>query len=140
MSSISKLQEHKGFRQSWKLWRNLCSLRWLSPNRRRVSNFKPFGSKILYMLLWTGRIKDNSLRLKTSIDSWCILSDVVVVHIVIHFRALQFPNWWKSNLWQQQESQAANLPANFEQNILFGPFQLYELSSFGEIWNWKTYC
>ena len=30
--------------------------------------------------------------------------------------------------------------ANFEQNILFGPFQLYELSSYCEIENWKTYC
>ena len=39
-------------------------------------------------------------------------------------KAPQFPKWWKSNLWQQQESQAAVshrrmqfYRANFEQNI-----------------------
>ena len=42
------------------------------------------------------------------------VSDVVVVHSVIHFKTLKFPKWWKSllwdttnlnerNLWQQQE-------------------------------------
>ena len=36
VSSISKLQEHshEGFRQSWKLWQNLCLLRWLRPKQR----------------------------------------------------------------------------------------------------------
>ena len=38
---------------------------------------------------------------------WCILSDVVVVYIVIHFKTIQFLECWKGNLWQQQESQAA---------------------------------
>ena len=47
------------------------------------------------------------------------VSDVVVVHSVIHFKTLKFPKWWKSllwdttnlnerNLWQQQERQAAD--------------------------------
>ena len=41
------------------------------------------------------------------LDDVPILSDVVVVNSVIHFKTLQFPKWWQSNLWQQQESQAA---------------------------------
>ena len=41
------------------------------------------------------------------LDDVTILSDVVVVHSVVHFKTLQFPTWWKSNLWRQQESQAA---------------------------------
>ena len=76
------------------------------------------------------------------LDDVPILSNVVVVHSVVHFKTLQFPTWWKSNFWRQQEGQAAVYlerrirfyPANFKQNILFGPFQqLYELSSYCEI-------
>ena len=63
MWSIFDLEEHKRFRQSWKSCQNLCSLRWLKPNLRRDRNFKPVGLKILYMLLWTGEIKDNNLLL-----------------------------------------------------------------------------
>ena len=55
ISSTSKLQEHKGFKQSWKLWRNLCSLRWLKTKHKRIKNYNPVGSKILQYLLWTGR-------------------------------------------------------------------------------------
>ena len=68
-TSIFKLQEYNGFRQSWKLFRNLCSLRFLRPNIRRVRNANPFGSKILYMLVWTGQIKGNNLLLNIGIDS-----------------------------------------------------------------------
>ena len=57
-------QEHRGFMQSWKLCRNLCSLKWLKPKRKRVKNFNPIGSNILYTLLSRGRMNDNSLRLK----------------------------------------------------------------------------
>ena len=49
-------------------WGN-CWLRWLRHNLRGVGNVKPFGSKILYMLVWTGRIKDNNLLLNIEIDS-----------------------------------------------------------------------
>ena len=35
----------------------------------RVKNFKPSGSKILYMLFWTERMKDNNLLLNSDIDS-----------------------------------------------------------------------
>ena len=53
--------------------------------------------------------------------------------------------FYTRNLWQQQENQAAVCTqknavllmivnfANFEQSILFGPFQMYELSSYYEI-------
>ena len=41
------------------------------------------------------------------LDNVPILSDVIGVHGAIHFNTLHLPKWWKSNLWQQQESQAA---------------------------------
>ena len=41
----------------------------MKTNHRRVRNVKPFRSKILYILVWTGRIKDNNLLLKIEIDS-----------------------------------------------------------------------
>ena len=59
----------KVIRQSWELSQNLCSVRWLKPNLRRIRNFRHFGLKILYMIVWTGRIKDNNLLLKTETDS-----------------------------------------------------------------------
>ena len=51
------------------------------------------------------------------LSSRCILSDVMVVNNVIHFKTLQFPEWRKSllqesknlnkrNLWQQQGRRA----------------------------------
>ena len=39
------------------------------PNLRGVKNVRPFGSKILYMLVRTGRIKDNNLLLNIENDS-----------------------------------------------------------------------
>ena len=62
-------QEHRGFMQSWKLCRNLCSLKWLKPKRKRVKNFNPIGSNILYTLLSRGRMNDNSLLLNIETDS-----------------------------------------------------------------------
>ena len=41
--STSKLTEHNGFKQSWKLWLNLCWLRWLRTSLNLVSNLKPTG-------------------------------------------------------------------------------------------------
>ena len=41
------------------------------------------------------------------LDDVPILFDVVVIHIVIHLKTLEFPKWWKSISGQQQESQAA---------------------------------
>ena len=35
----------------------------------RDRNVRPFGSKILYTLVWNGWIKDNNLLLNTEIDS-----------------------------------------------------------------------
>ena len=54
----------------------LCSLRWLMSKQRRVSNFKPIGSKMLYMLLWFGRMKDKNLHLNNEIDSWVSHVDI----------------------------------------------------------------
>ena len=45
--STYKLQEHKGFTRSLKLWLNLCSFMWLSQSLNLVSTFKPLGSSIL---------------------------------------------------------------------------------------------
>ena len=69
VSWISKLQEQRRFKQSWKLCRNLCSLRCLQPKRKRVSNFNPIGSNISYTLLWIGQMKDNSLLWNIARDS-----------------------------------------------------------------------
>ena len=68
VSSISKLQEHNGFMQSWKSSLNLCSFKWVRPKCKPVRKLSPFWSKILYILLWTGRIKDNNLLLNIEID------------------------------------------------------------------------
>ena len=64
-----KLKEDNRFKSLWKLCRNLCSLRWLRPNLKSIRNFRSLGSKILYMLLCTGWIKDNNLLLNNEIDS-----------------------------------------------------------------------
>ena len=37
--------------------------------RKRVRNFNPIGSNILYTSLWIGRMKDRSLLLNIAIDS-----------------------------------------------------------------------
>ena len=42
--STCKLQKHKRFTHSCKLWLNLCSFRWLSSRLNLVSNLKPLGS------------------------------------------------------------------------------------------------
>ena len=52
-----------------KLCRNLCSLRWLKPNRKRVRSFNPMGSYMSYTLFAIGRMNDNNRFLNTSIDS-----------------------------------------------------------------------
>ena len=52
------------------------------------------------------------------LDDVPILSDVVLVHIVIHFKTLQSPKWWKSNLWRQLESQA--VVCTYKNAILLG--------------------
>ena len=42
------------------------------------------------------------------LDDVPILSDVVVVGTVIHFKTLQFPKWWKSDLWQQKKKSSSS--------------------------------
>ena len=46
--------EHNGFKKSWKLWSDLCWLRWLRPSLNVVSNFKPTGLCTLYIGLGMG--------------------------------------------------------------------------------------
>ena len=41
VDSIARLQQHKGLMQLWKLWLNLCSLRWLRPSLNLVRSFNP---------------------------------------------------------------------------------------------------
>ena len=55
--------------QSWKLCRNLSSLRWLKPKCKRVKNVNPIGSNTLYKLLPRRRMNDNSLLLNIEFDS-----------------------------------------------------------------------
>ena len=59
----------KGFKHPWKLCRKRCSFRWLKPRRKRVSNFSPFGSKMLKILFYNGWIKGNSFCLNRLIAS-----------------------------------------------------------------------
>ena len=47
----------------------ICSFRWLKPNRKRLNNFNPCGSKMLKILFFTGTIRDNNVIMKTEIDS-----------------------------------------------------------------------
>ena len=57
VSSASIEQGHNGFNASWKLFLDLCSLKWLKPTRRRVNNLKPETSLLPKVLLAVGRIK-----------------------------------------------------------------------------------
>ena len=43
------------------------------------------------------------------LSSRCILSDVMVVHNVIHFKTLQFPEWRKSLLQESKNLNKRNL-------------------------------
>ena len=68
VDSTSKLQEHNGFKQSWKLCLNLCSLRWLCPSLSLVSNLIPNGSWILNIEFWIGPSIFNKEFLKIKND------------------------------------------------------------------------
>ena len=67
--STLKLHEQSRLMQSLKLWLNLWSLRWLTPNRRRVNNSNPFELWIPYVSLHLGIIKFNILFLIIKFDS-----------------------------------------------------------------------
>ena len=71
--SVSRLHIHKVFEHSWEFSRKRCSFRWLKPRGKRVSNFNPYGSKMLKILFSNGRMKDNSLCLSVLIDSEFII-------------------------------------------------------------------
>ena len=73
LSSISKLQLHKGFKVSRKPCLNLCSFKWLKRRRNLVKYLTPSGSLTLNIDLLLGLIKERSLLLKAAIDSeFCI--------------------------------------------------------------------
>ena len=59
--STFKLHKKSGLINALKLWLNSWSLRWLKPNRRRVSNFNPVGRWIPYVSLHLCLIKFNGL-------------------------------------------------------------------------------
>ena len=67
--SVSAPQSHMGLTQSLKLWRNLCSLRWLNCSRSLVSNLTPTGSCIENNHLWFKEKKFFSIDLNCLIDS-----------------------------------------------------------------------
>ena len=64
--SMSKLQGHKGLTLSRKLWRNLCSLKWLSPNRCLVRYVNQTGSCKPKFVVGEGRVNLRRACLKPS--------------------------------------------------------------------------
>ena len=65
VDSTSKLQEQRGFTESWKLCLNLCSLKWLNPRRSLVTNFSSFGLLQLKTLFAFGLMKLKIFFLKS---------------------------------------------------------------------------
>ena len=68
MYSASREQGHNGFNYLEKLCLNLCSLRWLKPTQRCVSNFKPETSLIPKVLFAVGWIKSKSALQNTEYE------------------------------------------------------------------------
>ena len=68
LNSTSKLQEHNGFKQSWKLYLNRCSLGWPNQSLSLVSNLIPNGSWILKIEFWIGLPNFNNKFLKIKTD------------------------------------------------------------------------
>lgn len=57
--SVSELHVHKGFKFSWNLCWKRCLFTWLKPKQKQVRNFNPSGTKMLKILLYNRRMKDN---------------------------------------------------------------------------------
>ena len=83
VDSDSKLQGHNGFIVSWKLWLNLCSLRWLKPKRNLVRSLIPRLSETLHKLLGEGLINFSNEFLKTSYDTDLRTSGLKLFHSLI---------------------------------------------------------
>ena len=66
IDSDSKLQEHSGFKVSWKLWLNLCSLGLLKRKPNLVRNLIPRLPETLNKLLGLGLINFGNEYLKIS--------------------------------------------------------------------------
>ena len=69
VDSDSKLQEHSGFIVPWKLWLNLCSLRWLKAKRNLVSSLIPRLSETLNKLLGEDLVNFSNEFLKILYDA-----------------------------------------------------------------------
>ena len=65
VDSTSKLQEQRGFIESWKLCLNLCSLKWLIRRRSLVTNFSTLELLQLKTLLAYGLVKLKMFFLKS---------------------------------------------------------------------------
>ena len=81
VEKVNVIRDTQTARTKWvntvpKLWLDLWSLRWLKPNRRRVSNVNPVGLWIPYVSLHLGLIKFNILflNIKNESDDFMILS------------------------------------------------------------------
>ena len=64
VDSTSKLQEQRGFIESWKLCLNWCSLKWLNLRRSFAINFSPFKLLQLKTLFAFGLMKLKIFFLK----------------------------------------------------------------------------
>ena len=85
VSSVSRLQVHKGLTVSWKLWRNLCSRRWLRPKRILDNNFTPKGSWIPYKLFGHGLIFFNKCLRKIEKEVTLRISGSTLFHSLIEY-------------------------------------------------------
>ena len=68
VDSISRLQLHKGLIQFWKLWLNLCSLRWLKLSLRWARILSLTGLLIVY----TKRCRLLNIKIKFVLLNYCV--------------------------------------------------------------------
>ena len=94
VDSDSKLQGHNGFIVPWKLWLNLCSLRWLKPKRNLVRSLIPRLSETLNKLLGEGLINFSDEFLKTSYDTDLQVSGLKLFHSLIVCEKKKFPKYY----------------------------------------------
>ena len=90
VDSDSKLQEHSGLIESWKLSLNLCPLRWLKTKRNLVRSLIPRLSETLNKLLGEGLVNFSNDFLKTSNDTDSIISGLKSFHSLIVYGKKEF--------------------------------------------------
>ena len=94
VDSLSFLQQHKGYTESWKLRLNLCSFKWLKPILRRLRSFSPNGLFMLKTLLEFGLMKFNNCILKISKEAELRISRSSLFHSLITDEK-------KNNFWRE---------------------------------------